>query len=137
MKCEYCSYEWCNKVENPVTCPKCNRYRNPLRSVWGGMKQRCYNLKDNNYKNYGGRGIKICEEWLNFDNFDDWAKDKYKKGLQIDRIDNEKGYYPENCRFTTALINNRNQRPYKFFKRERLKKILNEIDEMIHLSKKY
>jgi len=76
------------------------------------LKQRCYNPNNPSYKNYGARGITICDEWLNDSNaFFDWALEKgYRKELTIDRIDNYKGYSPENCRWTTYAVNSRNRR---------------------------
>ena len=83
----------------------------PHYERWTSMKQRCYNPKNTNYKNYGGRGITICEEWHNFEPFYIWCLERYKPGLTIDRIDNDKGYSPENCRFTTHLVQATNKRP--------------------------
>jgi len=76
-----------------------------------GMKKRCYNPKVSGYHRYGGRGIKICEEWLNnFMSFYNWAMaNGWKEGLQIDRINNDGNYEPNNCRFVTSAVNNRNQ----------------------------
>lgn len=79
-----------------------------------GLKKRCYNKKYNGFKNYGGRGIKIAEIWLGKDgfyNFLVWAlKNGYKKELQIDRIDNECDYSPDNCRWVSKKTNMNNRR---------------------------
>ncbi len=87
---------------------KCN---DTLYGVWRGMKSRCYGVKQRAYKNYGGRGISICNEWLNdFMNFYNWAVvNGYKKGLQIDRINNDGNYEPTNCRWITNKENMRNR----------------------------
>jgi hypothetical protein len=79
--------------------------------VWHGMIQRIFYKNGKAYKNYGGRGISVCDEWLNPINFFSWAKSNgYKEGLTIDRINNDGNYCPENCRFTTRHINNLNKR---------------------------
>lgn len=79
---------------------------------WQGIKGRCYNKKNKVYKNYGGRGITVCDEWKNdFKAFYDWAMaNGYKEGLQIDRRDNDGNYCPENCRFVTRMVNTQNTR---------------------------
>jgi DNA-binding transcriptional regulator YiaG len=76
------------------------------------MTNRCYNPNDRSFKHYGGRGIKICEEWRNdYRLFEIWAlKNGYKKGLQIDRKNNDGDYEPGNCKFSTSTENNRNKR---------------------------
>jgi hypothetical protein len=83
-----------------------------LYSVWHSMISRCYDTSNGSYLNYGGRGIQVCEGWKdNPSAFIEWAKSNgYAQGLQIDRIDNDRGYSPGNCQFVTAAENNRNKR---------------------------
>ena len=85
-----------------------------LYHIWALIKNRCLTESSKDYKNYGGRGITICNEWLDFIPFRDWSlKNDYGNVLQIDRKDNDKGYYPENCRWVTNKENSRNRRTTK------------------------
>lgn len=81
-------------------------------SRWKSIKSRCYNPHHKYYKNYGGRGIEVCDEWrADFMSFYSWALlSGYEKGLTLDRIDNNKGYSPNNCKWSTRKEQNRNQR---------------------------
>lgn len=81
-----------------------------LYKVWQGMKTRCENENFDSYYRYGERGISVCDEWKQFENFKDWADiSGYEDGLSLDRIDNNGNYCANNCRWTTQQIqcNNR------------------------------
>ena len=86
----------------------------PLYKVWEAMKRRCLSVKEKSYKDYGGRGIKVCDRWLNsFENFHRDMSKGYKWNLTIDRIDVNGNYEPNNCRWATQLQQRSNQRPRK------------------------
>lgn len=83
-----------------------------LYYVWKEMRWRCHHSQNKSYKYYGGRGVHVCDEWrYDYSNFRRWALiNGYKEGLTIDRIDNYSGYHPNNCRWVTQSVNNKNKR---------------------------
>lgn len=79
-----------------------------LHNIWTLMLARCRDLSN---KDYGGRGISVCSHWQTFENFRDWAvSNGYQDDLSIDRVDTNKGYYPQNCRWADAKTQSRNRR---------------------------
>ena len=124
-ECPYCGKHW-EVVMGSVKCgdtKSCGCLKgeghglrgHKLYGTWRQMVQRCTNLEHKNYKNYGGRGIIICEEWLDIKKFIAWAESTHPniEGYTLDRIDNDKGYNPDNCRWadrTTQAVNRRIQK---------------------------
>lgn len=79
-----------------------NKVNTRLYSIWTGMKNRCLYPSQNNYLDYGGRGIKVCDEWMNFSSFQNWAlSNGYKYNLTIDRVNVNGNYEPNNCQWIT------------------------------------
>lgn len=135
QKSHYCIYEcgYCGKefkaqtgdINNrgTISCG-CQRKTNPQNithglgshrfyDTWRNMIKRCTNPKDKGYKNYGGRGITVCEEWQDVTQFIEWAEATHIEGLTLDRIDNEGNYEPDNCRWVDMTIQSLNKRKSK------------------------
>lgn len=107
------------------------RNASKLYSVWLNMRSRCYNPRNKKYKDYGGRGISICEDWNNFLNFKKWAEaNGFANNLTIDRIDNNGSYCPENCRWITQKEQMRNTRMNHFLTYNGVTKTMAEWSEI-------
>ena len=107
-----------------------------LANVWQTMKQRCFNEKRDRFKDYGGRGITVCEEWrYSFEPFAKWALENgYHDGLQLDRIDNDGDYCPDNCRWVTPKENSRHTRRTKTLTLNGVTKSVSEWCETLPIS---
>ncbi len=110
----------------------------PLYKTYYSMHTRCEKPNHKHFKHYGGRGITVCDEWSGengFYNFHKWAQSSgWRPGLTLDRIDNEKGYNPDNCRWATATEQTRNRRTTLFFEYRGMKLTIKEISELEKIS---
>lgn len=120
-----CLFIEIHKIGNP----KHNLYHTRIYKIWSAMKNRCYLKTHVAYKRYGGRGITICDEWKNnVENFYNWSMENgYEENLTIDRIDNNKGYSPDNCRWVTPLEQQNNTRKNIYYEYNGEKFTLSQI----------
>lgn len=122
-QCQYCGKEFEARLQNVKhestrSCGcQSKKYRNPhglykhrLFQTWDKMMARCYNIKNKSYKNYGGRGIKVCDKWLDVVNFIEDMYPTWEEGLSLDRIDVNGNYCPENCRWADKYTQAQNTR---------------------------
>lgn len=98
-----------------------------LYKIWGNMCNRCSNPNNPAWSRYGQRGILVCDEWKSYENFRNWAKTNgYTDSLTIDRIDNNKGYNPDNCRWVDRYAQANNKRNNHIVEYDGYKKTLSE-----------
>lgn len=106
-----------------------------LYSIWANMKTRCLNKNTETYERYGGRGITICDEWLSFENFRNWAiTNGYSDDLTIDRIDNDGNYEPSNCRWATDYEQRNNTRRNHFLEYKGERKTIRQWSDDVGIS---
>lgn len=118
---------------------KHNMSNTRIYCIWDGMKQRCRNSKSKRYKDYGGRGIKICSEWLDkengFINFYNWSMaNGYKENLTIDRIDIDGNYEPLNCRWITNKEQQKNKRNNRYIVYNNENKTISEWAQIYNIN---
>ena len=83
--------------------------------IWRAMLHRCYKETDEHYDYYGGRGIKVCDDWHDFETFQKWAlANGYADNLTVDRLDGNKDYCPENCSWATMTVQNNHKSDTKW-----------------------
>lgn len=108
-----------------------------LYKIWKGIKQRCLDKNQKSYVNYGGRGIKICDEWINsFSFFYNEMYNDYKKGLEIDRIDNNGNYELSNCRWVNRKVQSNNRRSNVVLELNGVKNNVTQWSEITKISSK-
>ncbi len=108
----------------------------PFYNTWVGMRSRCNNPSSKDFKNYGARGIKVCDRWVNsFENFRDDMLGSYAVSLSLDRINNEGNYCMDNCRWTTKLIQNNNTRMNRVVEFNGIKKTLSQWSESLKIKR--
>lgn len=125
----------CYKHEREIAANiKHGLHDTPLYSTWSCMKQRC---KDMENPLYGGKGIRVCDEWVHdFKAFADWAfANGYDPLLTIDRIDNNKGYSPDNCRWVPAKVQSNNTNRNRYITINGVTKTLSQWCEVMNLKK--
>lgn len=107
-----------------------------LYRIWTSIIYRCTKENNKQYKNYGGRGITICEEWKDFNKFCEDIGRRPFKGCHLDRIDNDLGYFKENCRWVTPKVNHRNKRNNKYYETHLGKMCQSELIEKMKYTRK-
>lgn len=114
-----------------------NHSNTKLYRVYYSIKERCYNPKCKEYHNYGERGIKLCDLWIsNFEEFYNWSiTHGYEDGLQIDRIDNNSDYSPDNCRWVTPEVNSNNKRTCVYIEYNGEKLTINQWAKRLNINK--
>jgi hypothetical protein len=101
--------EWEETLKKHGDRPKGEKKR--LYNIWSHMKERCNNVNHVQYKSYGGRGIKVCDEWNDYASFRTWAMNSgYSDELTLDRKNNDEGYSPDNCKWSTSKEQANNRR---------------------------
>ena len=124
----------CFRIENTIKAKTTHGLsKTRLYDTWGKIVQRCTNERNNHYKDYGGRGIKICDEWRrNFELFYEWSMNNgYRDDLTIDRINNDGNYEPDNCRWVDYNVQANNRRNNHYVEYEGRRYTVKELDRLL------
>jgi hypothetical protein len=119
----------CKNVKSiPPLCITHGLSNTRIYGIWKQMKVRCKDMSGDNFRYYGSRGISVCLEWQNsFQSFYNWSiANGYNDNLTLDRVENDKGYCPGNCRWTTMLVQSNNTRSNVLFEYKGVSKTLTE-----------
>jgi hypothetical protein len=129
----------CVRREKMSACNITHGKRNSrLYHIWCGMKHRCTCETAKDFQNYGGRGVTLYENWLSFEPFYEWSmKNGYEDHLTIDRIDNDKGYFPDNCRWAGLKTQANNRRSNHFVEYNNEVKTLAEWCNILKLDRNF
>lgn len=138
LDCGTVSDYWENALYsgNPLCqCKRPWKNQKKLASIWNNMHTRCCNPKSDRYPQYGGRGIKMCDEWMNFKNFVDWSiANGYKDGLSIERKDVNGNYEPSNCIWIELKLQMRNKQNSVFVEIDGVSKHIKEWCEEFNIN---
>ena len=134
----------CGCLKSEVTKKRMTKHgmrKTKIYHVWLAMKGRTTNANKSDYQRYGGRGISVCKEWFNhFIVFNTWAiGNGYKEGLEIDRINNDGNYCPDNCRWVTHVENSRNRHDVKLSmgKAKKIRVSISNGESVAQIARKY
>lgn len=138
-KCSFCGGTHIRCLDNLKKHGTCqHKFEQPgykrIHDTWRGMKKRCYLKSNQNYKHYGERGIIVCDEWLNIDNFYKWSiENGYQDNFTIDRIDVNGNYEPSNCRWVDMKTQQNNKRSNKMITYNGVTKTMSEWAEYFNI----
>lgn len=125
--------EWVQKGMMPYRTTH-GHSKTRLYSIWANMKTRCFNKNVSAYSRYGGRGITVCNEWLDFALFEKWAlANGYDEKLTLDRVNNDGNYCPENCRWVSVHEQNLNKRSNSCIEYNGEKKTVTEWAKILNI----
>lgn len=108
-----------------------------LCRIWSSMRGRCLNPKKSDYRYYGGKGVRVCEEWNDYENFKKWALENgYAENLTIDRINVDGDYEPQNCRWSTRKVQANNTTRNHYVTHNGITKTISEWAEELNVSQR-
>lgn len=126
------------KTHRMIHAQTCGRFKNSKQyRAWCAMRSRCLNANNPQYKDYGGRGIKICERWNDYLNFESDIGEPNSPLMSLERVDNDKGYCPENCRWATKAEQNDNKQNTRRIQYRGALITITELVRVINIKRSY